>query len=221
METETLQTEGATTKKIVKVYQDSDPSSPREDCCLGKIAYKHSRFRLSDEEISDPIEWLEDMLGIQNSFKYTDERLSELEQKFYVKYIALPIFMYEHGNVAIRTTPFGCRWDSGKVGYIYISKADALKEYGGKIVTKKLRETIEGYLSGEIDTYSQYLSGDVYGFRVLEVEADEDGEFDEDDESNEIDSCWGFYGTDFLNNGMAEHIDEGLHEQLKGIEISY
>ena len=221
METEVMQTEGATTKKIVKVYKDSDPCSPREWDNLGTIAYKHSRYKLGEEKIDDPIEWLEDILGIPNSYKFTNERLTELEEKFFVKYIALPIYIYDHSGVAIRTTPFGCRWDSGKVGYIYISKADALKEYGGKIVTKKLRERIEGYLSGEIETYSQYISGDVYGFRVFEIEADEDGDFDEDNEDNEVDSCWGFYGDDFLNNGMADHIDKELHEQLKGIEINY
>jgi hypothetical protein len=221
METEVMQTEGVTTKKIVKVYQDSDPSSPREWDNLGTIAYKHSRYNLGEEKIDDPIEWLEDMLGIPNSYKYTNERLSELEYIFYKKFIAEPVYIYDHGSVAISTSPFGCRWDSGKVGYIYISKADALKEYGGKIVTKKLRERIEGYLSAEIETYSQYLSGDVYGFRVFEIEADEDGDFDEDNEDNEIDSCWGFYGSDFLNNGMADHIDKELHEQLKGIEINY
>ncbi|SHF15500.1 hypothetical protein SAMN02745133_01946 [Desulforamulus putei DSM 12395] len=49
-------------------------------------------------------------------------------------------------------------------------------------------------LQSEVETYSQWLEGDVYGF-VLK-----------DAEGNEIDSCWGFYGTDWEKNGLSEHI---------------
>jgi len=34
----------------------------------------------------------------------------------------LPIFKYQHSGVRYNTTGFSCPWDSGKFGYIYISK---------------------------------------------------------------------------------------------------
>ncbi len=201
--------------KTIKVVQDSSPESPREWCNLGTMAYKHSRYTLGEELISEPIDWLEDKLGLQNKEEYTNERLQELEARFYKEFIALPLYLYDHSGQTISTTPFGCRWDSGKVGYIYLTKAKALKEYSGKIVTAKLRERVEGHLKGEVETFDQYMRGDIYGFQVL----DEDG--------NEEDSCYGFYGLDFKTNGMTDHIDiEGLTTEeiiklLEEAEVEY
>ena len=67
-----------------------------------------------------------------------------------------------------------------------------LEEYGGKIVTAKLKERVKQYLINEVETYDQFLTGDVYGYIITEL--DEDEEYD-------IDSCWGFYGED---NCMTE-----------------
>jgi hypothetical protein len=201
--------------KTIKIVQDSSPESPRTWDNLGTMAYKHRNYTLGEEEINEPIEWLEDKLGLSYQGTYSNERLQELEERFYDKYIALPLYLYDHSGQTIRTTPFSCRWDSGKVGYIYMTKAKALKEYGGKIVTAKLRERVEGYLKGEVETFDQWMRGDVYGFQVL----DEDGDI--------VDSCYGFYGLDFATNGMTDHIDiEGLTteeviELLEAAEIEY
>jgi hypothetical protein len=101
--------------------------------------------------------------------------------------VILPLFLYDHSGITMNTTGFNCRWDSGQVGFIFISKAKALKEFGGKIITKKLRERLETYLKNEVETYDQYLTGDVWGVQVFE-----DGE--------EVDSCWGFYGYDYAES---------------------
>jgi hypothetical protein len=93
----------------------------------------------------------------------------------------------------MNTTGFSCQWDSGQVGFIFISKQKMLLEYGGKIVTKKLKDRVTEYLKNEVETYDQFLTGDVYGYRVFKVE---------NGEEEELDSCWGFYGED-------ECIDEG------------
>lgn len=200
------------------ISQDTSAESPREWDNLGTIAYKHSRYSLGEEEIDDPIEWLEDILGLNRKGEYTNQRLEHLESLFYKRFIALPIYIYEHSNVALKTSPFGCRWDSGKVGYIYVSKENVLKEFkGNKRVSKKLRERVEGILEGEIETLSQYSNGEVYRFEIV------------DDEENVVDSCGGFYGSDFLENGMIDEIDptvlgwtnEELVEELRTIEITY
>lgn len=43
----------------------------------------------------------------------------------------------------------------------------------------------EKYLKSEVETYDQYLTGDVYGYVI------------EDKEGEELDSCWGFYGEEY------------------------
>ena len=197
------------TKQKVRVIADSNSESPREWSNLGTIVYNHPRYNLGDEKINDPIEWLEDMLGITNQHVYNNQRLEQLETRFFKEYIALPLYLYDHGGITMKTTPFGCRWDSGKVGYIYVSKEDVCKEYGWKNVNQKRREQVLLYLKGEIETFDQYLRGDIYGF-IIE---DEDGEH--------IDSCWGFYGDDFETNGMKDYVSEDLWEQLENVEVEY
>jgi hypothetical protein len=193
----------------LRIIQDSCPESPREWCNLGTIAYKHRNYTLGEEKIGDPIEWLEGMLGLEPKYEYTNERLSELEDKFSDEYIALTLYLYDHSGISISTSSFSCRWDSGKVGYIYVDKDTVRKEYGWKNITKKRAERIRKYLEGEIEYYDQYLRGDVYGFIL------------EDDEGEEIDSCWGFYGDDWKENGMADHIEEKFHAQLEVGEVEY
>ena len=195
--------------KTLKIYADFHPETPRDWDNLGTMAYKHRNYILGEEQISDPIEWLEEKLNLQSKHEYTNERLEELEARFFDEYIALPLYLYDHSGITMKTTPFGCRWDSGKVGYIYVTKAKVREEYNWRIITAKRRETIEGYLRGEVETFDQYIRGDIYSFEVQ----DENGEH--------IDSCGGFFGQDWENNGIKDHIEEELWEQLKDIEVEY
>ena len=53
-----------------------------------------------------------------------------------------------------------------------------------RITAERLRKLEQAYLRSELETYTAYLNGDVFGF-VVETE---DGE--------ELDSCWGYYDRD-------------------------
>ena len=183
----------------LEILRDEYEVNPRKmGEYVSKIAYKHRNYALGEERIGDPIEWLEEKLGLENSYIYTNSRLEELEKKFYEEYIALPIYMYEHSMITLSTTPFSCRWDSGKYGYIYMTKEEVREEYGVKRISKKTRELVLDRLRAEIQELDYYVSGRVYGFRIT----DKDGEI--------IDSCWGFYGENFLENGMKECIDTDI-----------
>jgi hypothetical protein len=65
------------------------------------------------------------------------------------------------------------------------------------------RERATKYLEGEVQTYNDYLTGNVCGFIV----GDEEGE--------NLDSCWGFYGDDGRKEAMSEakNIVDNLHER--------
>ncbi len=191
------------------IIRQAHPQNPREwSEYFSTMAYKHRKYSLGEEQISDPIEWLEEKLGLQPKMQ-NRERLEELEERFFEKYIALPLYLYDHSGITMATTPFGCRWDSGKVGYIYLSKEKAREEYGWKNLSKKRRERLEEYLRNEVKEFDQYLTGEVFRFKV------------EDEEGEEVDSCGGFYGMDWENNGIKDHIDEELWPQLEGIEVAY
>lgn len=61
-------------------------------------------------------------------------------------------------------------------------------------------------MEGEVEVYDQYLRGEVYGYTLYEQE---DGEWVEQE------SCWGFYGDDLLENGIADDAGEGFADALK------
>ena len=98
--------------------------------------------------------------------------------------IVLPVYMYDHSGITINTTGFSCRWDSGQVGIMYCSREKAVHEFGKKICTAKVREKAIRCMVSEVESIDDYLTGNVWGYRVL----DADG--------HELDSCWGFVGDE-------------------------
>ncbi len=114
-------------------------------------------------------------------------------------YIMLPLALLDHSGLHMYVgsrphwTDFGV-WDSGQVGWIYVTKKQVRKEYGWKVITKKRIEKIKSYLEAEVKMYDRFLTGQIYGFVITEhgickhcganIVAD-------------IDSCWG----NFMDSG--------------------
>lgn len=113
--------------------------------------------------------------------------------------VMLPVYMYNHSGVCLNTTGFSCKWDSGQVGWIYINK-HTLDEMGTQIedaeTYPEFKERLLSYLLSEVETYSLYVAGEVYGFQIN----DRDGEYEE--------GCSGFYGTNWKNNGLVDNVQE-------------
>ncbi len=193
----------------LRIVHDPNPKNPRNVYALGRIAYKHSKYELGEELIDDPIDWLEDKLGLQRRGLYNNERLRELENLFFRKYIGLRLYLYDHSGISISTEPFQCGFDSGQVGYIYIDKKTLREDWNIKNITQKYMNQAKNIFKNEIKLFDQYLKGDIYGFII------------EDEDGNHIDSSYGFLGTDWENNCIKDFIPEELHPQLKTIEIEY
>lgn len=163
---------------FLRIEQDMDPESPREDENVGVMVTWHKRYILGDEQPKeDPYEY--------------KEALPEGT-------IALSIFMYDHSGITLSMQPFDCPWDSGQLGFIYATP-EHLKEMG---LDGRDRKVIEKYLKSEIDIYSAFLEGQVYGFTTFKHKTcGECGHVEEED----IDSCWGFIGSDYKESGLLEH----------------
>lgn len=171
-------------KRILKVIQDTEPESPRDWDNLGTMYCEHRNYCLGDKNAKDP--------------RDEDGNLRK-------DILHLPLYLYDHSGITMSTSPFSCPWDSGCVGIIYITKDKIKEECGWKVLTKARKEKILQYLRNEVETYDQYLTGDVWGFEVVEYD-------EEDGYEKETDSCWGFYGSDPATNGMAEHLALPLSE---------
>ncbi|KMK63938.1 hypothetical protein [Puniceibacterium sp. IMCC21224] len=163
----------------IKIYHDTDAESPREWSNLGTLICWHRRYRLGDSHQYDsPEAFLRDLAGVSDQ---SDLPMDQLRARAECKAIILPVFLYDHSGLAMNTIGFHCPWDSGQVGFVYVTLSDVRNEFGVKRVTKALREKTEGVLRGEIVDYDAYLGGSVHGYVI-----EQDGE--------EIDACWGFVG---------------------------
>jgi hypothetical protein len=146
-------------------------------------------------------------------------------------HVILPLYLYDHSGITISTGAFPCPWDSGRVGYIYVSKEKVFEENLGWI-DPKLRKSgdpkilndsnnwehptednwgkIATYrLESEVETYDDYLTGDVFGYQVHEL--DEDGV-----SVDVVDSCWGYFSSNPERSGI---LDEFLNKIVREAEI--
>ena len=188
---------------IIKIEPDDDLPSPREDDNLGAMVCWHSRYDLGDKH---------DFCNT-DVFMLGEEYLEDTPEDFelyteHVPVIVLPLYLYDHGGITISTGreyPFNDRWDAGQVGYIYVTLEKVRKEYGWKLITHARRKKIEEYLRNEVHAYAQYLTGDIYGYNIL------------DKDSESLDSCWGFYGEkECLEEAksIVDHTIQKVHEEL-------
>jgi hypothetical protein len=188
----------------LSIYQDEDVGSPREDCDLaGRMVCWHSRYTLGDVRPAiSPAEWMRVILGHDGLLvEETDQ--DKLYEKMKKKFIVLPLFLFDHSGITMSTSSFSDPWDSGQVGLIYISKEDAVKEWGAKKFTKDVEKRAIKYLIGEVEIYDMYLRGECYQYVIELKEVCNLGHT----HWKIVDSCCGFLGSDFKENGMLENME--------------
>lgn len=238
----------------LKIERDDSPSNPRENDNISIMHCWHRRYTLGDQchgggddcsphkvmigiiadDNSEFEEQLEEWDRAEDAtIKTRDEARAHatayrerIETEFEKHNVMLPLFLYDHGGITMRTGAFSCRWDSGQVGFIYMPKKVALAELGGpefktKDWTPEKQARVEEVLRIDVEVYDQYLTGDVYGFTLQELVYEFEQPVEEIDVTDDElpwadgDSCWGFYGTDLEENGIMGHIGRGREEATK------
>jgi hypothetical protein len=178
--------------KILRIFSDQNPTDPRSWDNLAKFICFHNRYNLGDKHeynAKDYSGWAE-----------MKEAIMKKEDVAIIR----PLYLYDHSGITIKTTPFGDNWDSGQIGFVIVTREAIRENFGVKRVTKALIERAEKIVDGEVETYDQFLTGDVYGFEVVKVtKCNEEHEHEED-----LDSCHGFFGTDFKTNGITDYIED-------------
>lgn len=175
-------------KYELKIEQDTDPESPRTWDNLGTMICFHKRYELGDKtdyRTEDYDSW---------------EELKEGIIKNEGEVVILPLYLYDHSGITISTSSFSCRWDSGQVGFIFVSNHKIKKE--GIDETK-----VEQYLIDEVKVYDQYLTGDVWGYNVYEVSTCDKGH----EHKELVESCYGFYGHDECESegqSVLQHLEK-------------
>ena len=167
----------------IQVFIDEDPPNPRKEFDnFGHMICFHRRYDLGDKH------------------NLSVEEAKELSKRKDV--ISLPLFLYDHSGITMKTSPFSCPWDSGQVGFIYVTKEEIRKEFGVKLVTQKTKERVVSILRSEVEEYDQYLTGNVYGYTIVDPYGEEKY------------SCWGFFGNynEFLITDCKQMIDYYVSE---------
>lgn len=152
------------------VQQDLDPLNPREfgDLCI--MVCFHNRYTLGDKhnyKQGDYRSWKELKQAIESS-----ERVAMIE----------PLYLFDHSGITISTSPFSCRWDSGQIGYVYMTQETKEKNTLSD-------EGMRDQLTHEIEAYNRFLSGEVYSYHIEQF----------DNESLEwilVSNCGGYWSED-------------------------
>lgn len=198
----------------VSLYLDEDGDmNPRTEYDnAGHMVCFHNRYRLGDKQT----------LYNESDFGSWDElEAAILEDN--PGGIVLPLYLYDHGIVRMKVGSFAgllpqghAEFDSGMVGFIYISAEEIQHEWGGDPNPMGKART---YLEGEVENYDAYLRGDVVGWMV------------EDPKTGEVlESCWGYLNAQeyamqegvaaakFILKERQKELDEKIAETNGGTE---
>ena len=174
-----------TALRRIMIKRDNDPLNPREHYDNLFTIYSGCRYVASDNGAYDPIE---DYGRCPDDAKPKDG------------VCAFPFFAYVHSGMSLSMSPFADKWDSGCAGFIYVEKDKFCKKMGLKRFSRAKAYKIA---EGEIETLDQYVNNEVFGFV-------EQTRKSPDDEWEDGESCWGFFGEDSIPDMLA---DAGADEE--------
>lgn len=163
-------------------YDDSGLGNPTEDNdgWLTHVVHTSRDYNLLGESATD-LDYID---------KGEDESWHEWLRREHDAYgPILGLYKYEHGDVILKaaeSNPFSCPWDSGQIGWVFWVK-DEIDAVGAPSTDE---EIIEG-IKIEVNEYSEWARGHVYGYEVYDGE-----EF--------VGSCWGFVGDSGMDCAISE-----------------
>jgi len=155
-------------KYILEIHQDEHAENPRlNQDNFGTFAMWHRRYNMGDvNPIECPEEYMEDIPAERES---------------------MPVFMIDHSGIGFSTGDFNDPWDSGQVGFIWVSHEQIKEEFGD--LNPETLEKARGILKSEIEQLDHYARGYCYGFKLFEITTcKECGHVNKE----EIESVWGF-----------------------------
>ena len=188
----------------INIMYDENPENPRNWDNLSTMLCFHRGYSLGDIDQKRENKYLitvksKDFDNWNAVYDYLKKELKAV--------IILPLYLYDHSGISIKVgsyqglLPQGhAEFDSGQVGFVYVT-AEKLKAEG---LTKKKGEEV---IRAEVETYNNYLTGEVYGFSVVK-----NGE--------NFDNCWGFYDIKDTIAEAKSNIDY-LAKEEKSLQLQY
>jgi len=193
----------------VRIVQDQYPQDPRKDDNICLMVCRHGRYQLGDSKAKEVLAKALDVYASD----YDEIELVQKAEKAGLIFTQRPLYLYDHGNITMSTTPFSCPFDSGQVGVILVLKETIRHEFNvkrfGKKVTQRMMEMAHRHIDSEVSSYDSYISGDIYMLQFLNSK----GEVE--------DSIGGFYGDNVELNGMLEHVSDDLKQAVRECDVTF
>lgn len=147
-------------------------------------------YLIQDQDAQSPQEWGDESLFLigqhREFFVAPDSKTrnfsveDEIEKRKDTHHV-FPLEAYIHSGVvlalrdSVKAAMFPDRqWDVSLVGVVFVTKSEW-----------KRKDKAQAAAAGLVETWNQYLSGDVWGYTI------------EDERGECLDSCWGFYGQEY------------------------
>lgn len=130
----------------VKITSSVNPVNPRsnDDCNETVMALSHRRYNLGDRLHSYKA-------GSYHGWDGMRKDIEDNEAPTCIK----PLYMMDHSGLTISTEPFGCTFDSGQVGWVFVPASKGLTE-----------EQATSAILSEVEEYGAYLSGELYDVSI-------------------------------------------------------
>lgn len=193
----------------VRVYSDSDAQSPREEP-LGKIVMAKRACRHYDVADTEIDEEYSDIYDEFKSYQTEDQAfclpLYGYETQFGYQFEVLEADAFEDGDRRRKPNGFVAVYPKTTMKWFQLNSIDSAVLFAATL--PDVRDTI----IGEMETYNEFLRGEVYGY-VIESPLN----FDDGDEYER--SCWGFMGgANFDDGRKMTAVEYCMHEGVHAVE---
>lgn len=124
--------------------------NPRDDDNASVIYAWHSNYDFSDQSVRD----------------VTIEEFEEMRDSFALSF---PIYMLDHSGLFFSlddSYPFDCKWDSGILGFITLTKQALEDEFKGDL------DHAKKCLNAEFETFKAFNEGQVYSVHIVQINND-------------------------------------------------
>ena len=179
-----------------RVEPDTSPQSPRDWCNLWHLCLSHKKYSIGDQDAAVDFKQFSSWDEVEDFLK-TERKACCIE----------PVSMTDHSSISLYRGKPKDSWDSGTVGFAYVTEKDLVECYGEKWQSRL--KDIYNALDMELEAYTQYLNGEVWCCIVR------------DRHGNVVDSCGDFYSISeaeeygkALVNWYSEHNNDPLYEAL-------
>ena len=156
----------------VTIEQDSDPIAP-DDSADEHAFIVTTRNRYF--QVDGPNKETADTVG---------DNLEEWEKTHHVYKLNALIHSGIHLSIVSDLKEYYMGFDSGQIGFLLVTRDES-----------EIPEPFK-YAEGMVETWNQYLSGDVWGYTI------------EDGEGDHVDSCWGFYGFEYAKEEALGNVPD-------------